>query len=149
MIFLILPAARNWQTLLAFFFWVSWVGHVFGGVAEVKAVFPFLYVVPLPLFFFFADGVAQHVCFSTAGEKEKPAAGFWGTAATKACFPGLLFFLCSQPIGLQEIISHNSLLRKQETSVSPDDCEGAYSRKRGRPVQASVSFCSPPRLFWM
>jgi len=45
------------------------------GVAEVRRVFPFLYVIP-SLFFFFADGVAWYVCLGGAGEKEKPAAGF-------------------------------------------------------------------------
>lgn len=41
-----------------------------------------------------------------------------------------------------EIISHNSLLQKQEEVESPDDCEGAYDSGRGEQCFAVILFIS-------
>lgn len=69
--------------------------------AEARTVFLFSICHSFS-FLFFADGVAWYVRLGGAGEKEKPAAGFWVTAVTKARFPGPLF-VCSQPIGSQRL----------------------------------------------
>ena len=118
------------------------------------------------LFSFFSLMVWHGMCASAGPGRKKSQPLDLSRRSNKSPLSRAAF--CVQSANRQpEIISHNSPLRKQETLESPDDCEGAYEREReregererererereterGGPVQASVSFCSSLRLFWM
>lgn len=72
------------------------------------------------------------VCAPRRGRGERKASGWiLSHRSNKSLLSRAAF--CVQSANRQpEIISHNSLLRKQETLESPDDCEGAYERESGR-----------------
>lgn len=96
--------------------------------------------------------MAWHVCLVGAGGERKACDWILSQRQQKPVFQGRFIFCVRSANRHPEIISHNALLRQQETLESPDDCGGAYDgegererrreRRRARPVQASLW------LFW-